>query len=317
MQILDQAATRAALPYTALLDALDVGFGRAYTAPLRHHHHMTNADAPDDVLLLMPAWLEQGWGGVKLVNVTPGNAERGLPAVAASYVLFDRRTGAHELLLDGGELTARRTAAASALAARRLARPDSETHLIIGAGRVGGELPYAYREALQIKRTLVHSRSVESARRLVSRLTADGFAAEVAEDPAEAAARADVISCATLATEPVLPGAWLRSGQHVDLIGSFTPSMREVDDEAIRRASVFVDTEAALVESGDIAAPLASGALQREDLAGTLADLCAKDLRPRKSDDEITLFKGVGAAIEDLSAAMLARELAEGAADKA
>ena len=119
MKILDQEQTRAALPYAELIDALDQGFCGAYEAPLRHHHYLENAEEEDDVLLLMPAWRAEGFGGIKLVNVVPGNSKRGRAALSSSYVLFDRETGAHLLLADGGELTARRTAAASALAARR------------------------------------------------------------------------------------------------------------------------------------------------------------------------------------------------------
>lgn len=308
MKILDQEATRAVLPYGKLIDALNAGFCGVCESPLRHHHYLKNAGADDDVLLLMPAWRESGFGGIKIVNVVPGNAARGRAALSSSYVLFDRETGQHLLLLDGGELTARRTAAASALAARRLARPDSETHLVIGAGRVGSNLPLAYREVLPITRTLVYNRTPENARHVVDTLAAQGIVSEVVSDVEEAAARADVISCATLASAPVLRGAWLRPGQHIDLIGSFTPHMREVDDEAITRATVYIDTEHAIVESGDIVGPLESGALRREDIAGTLKALCEQDITPRRTDDAITLFKGVGTAIEDLSAAALAYE---------
>ena len=135
IKVLDAPETRNALPSPALIDALEDGFRSIIHAPLRHHHTLGNVDAADDTLLLMPAWTDHQWGGVKIVNVVPENGPRSLPAISSSYVLFDRLTGEHRLLLDGGELTARRTAAASALAAKRLARPDSKRLLVVGAGR--------------------------------------------------------------------------------------------------------------------------------------------------------------------------------------
>lgn len=314
IRLLSAEETRAALPFDRLVAALDAGFRTPCTAPLRHHHLMTRPEGGADVLLLMPAWRETGdgsaWGGVKLVNVHPGNAAKGLPAIASTYVLFDRDTGAHRLILDGGELTARRTAAASALAAKRLARPDSRRLLVVGAGRVGANVPHAYRAALPIETVEVWSRTAASARRLVAALRDAGIDASVADDLEAAVGRADIVSCATLAREPVLRGAWLKPGQHVDLIGSFTPAMREADDAVLRRARIFIDTDHAKVESGDIRIPLEAGTIAEADIAGTLAALCRDDAWPRASEREITLFKGVGTAVEDLSAAVLALEIA-------
>ncbi len=301
MKILTAQDTRDALPFAELISALNDGFKTGAEVPLRHHHAMG-----DDMLLLMPAWQAEGWGGVKIVNVHPGNGTLGLPAVTSSYILFDRKTGVHKLMLNGAELTARRTAAASALAAQRLARPDSRKLLIVGAGAVAANLAGAYQAALPIEEITVWARTPASAEALVQRFVSQGINAVAAPDLEEAVAEADIISCATLARDPILKGAWLKPGQHVDLIGSFTPVMREADDEVIRRARVFIDTEHAKVESGDIATPLATGALTEDGIAGTLEALCRDDLTPRQSDEEITLFKGVGTAIEDLSAAILA-----------
>lgn len=306
MQVLTLEETRAALPFGPLIDALDAGFRAGAEVPLRHHHPMVNPGAADDMLLLMPAWQVAGWGGVKIVNVHPGNAGRGLPAIASSYILFDRVTGAHKLLLDGGELTARRTAAASALAARRLARPDSRRHLIVGAGRVGANLAQAYRAALPIEAVEVWSRTVASAEALAADLRAQGIPAVAAPDLQAAVARADIVSCATLSRTPLIHGDWLHPGQHIDLIGSFTPEMREVDDAVMQRARIFLDTDHARIESGDIALPLASGAITKADIEGTLEALCRDNRHPRRGPGEITLFKGVGSAVEDLSAAILA-----------
>jgi ornithine cyclodeaminase len=306
MQVLTLEETRAALPFGPLIDALDAGFRAGAEVPLRHHHPMVNPGAADDMLLLMPAWQAAGWGGVKIVNVHPGNAGRGLPAIASSYILFDRVTGAHKLLLDGGELTARRTAAASALAARRLARPDSRRHLIVGAGRVGANLAQAYRAALPIEAVEVWSRTAASAEALAADLRAQGIPAVAAPDLQAAVGRADIVSCATLSRTPLIHGDWLHPGQHIDLIGSFTPEMREVDDAVMQRARIFLDTDHARIESGDIALPLAAGAITEADIEGTLEALCRDNRHPRRGPGEITLFKGVGSAVEDLSAAILA-----------
>lgn len=306
MQVLTLEETRAALPFGPLIDALDAGFRAGAEVPLRHHHPMVNPGAADDMLLLMPAWQAAGWGGVKIVNVHPGNAGRGLPAIASSYILFDRVTGAQKLLLDGGELTARRTAAASALAARRLARPDSRRHLIVGAGRVGANLAQAYRAALPIEAVEVWSRTAASAEALAADLRAQGIPAVAAPDLQAAVGRADIVSCATLSRTPLIHGDWLHPGQHIDLIGSFTPEMREVDDAVMQRARIFLDTDHARIESGDIALPLAAGAITEADIEGTLEALCRDNRHPRRGPGEITLFKGVGSAVEDLSAAILA-----------
>ncbi len=309
MQVLNTEMTKQALPFDRLITALEHGFQQEVTAPLRHHHLMQNAQEADSVLLLMPAWHQQGFGGVKMVNVVPGNAMRGLTSISSSYVLFDRETGQHLLLVDGGELTARRTAAASALAAKKIARADSETLLVVGAGRVAQNIPYAYRSVFSLKTVLVHNRSSASAIALMEHLRKDGFDAQLAPDLEEAVHSADIISCATLSKQPLIQGRWLSAGQHVDLIGGFTPDMREADDETIRLTDVFVDTDHALVECGDMVIPLSQGVLSKDDICGNLIQLCKEDRAGRTHRDQITLFKSVGSAIEDLAAATLAFEL--------
>ncbi|MDY8107718.1 ornithine cyclodeaminase family protein [Fulvimarina sp. 2208YS6-2-32] len=308
MKVCSQQETIDALPFGRLIEAIDAGFRGEVVAPLRHHHQMVNEGRSDDTLLLMPAWQNEGWGGIKLVNVHPGNGALGLAAISSTYVLFDRRTGRHCLILDGGELTARRTAAASALAAKRLARPDSGKLLVVGAGRVASNIAHAYRAVLSIGTVEVWNRTHAGAEALAAKLESEGVSACAVDDLEGAVAGADIVSCATLATEPFLKGEWLREGQHVDLIGSFTPAMREVDDTAIRRSRIFIDTEHAMIESGEIRSPLERGVLAEDAIAGTLVDLCRTDAYPRRSESEITLFKGVGTAIEDLSAAILAYE---------
>ena len=306
MRVFDAAATRAGLPFDRLIPALAAMFARGCEVPPRHVHEI-GAAAGDPALtsLLMPAWLPGARYGVKIVNVAPGNAARGLPGLHASYVLFDATTGETLALIDGGEITARRTAAASALAARWLARADARHLLVVGAGRVASLLPHAYRAVRAIERVMVWARSPAKAQALAAHWREAGFDAEAATDLAGAVAAADIVSCATLATEPLVQGGWLAPGSHLDLIGSFTPAMREADDEAFRGAALYVDTGEALAKSGDLLGPLSRGVLSAADVRGTLAQLARGEAAGRRDAFERTVFKSVGTALEDLAAAML------------
>ncbi len=305
MLVLDAAATASALDYPQLIAGLHEMFAAGVTAPLRHAHCLPRSGEPDATLLLMPAWMGDGsHGGVKIVNVVPGNASRGLSAVTASYLLFDETTGAHVALFDGATLTGRRTAAASALAGSLMARPESRTLLVVGAGHIGAQMPRAYGAVLPIDRVLIWNPTPTRAGRLVDQLRDKGMAAEARTDLQAAVGEADIISCATLSTTPLIHGDWLKPGQHLDLVGSFTPAMREADDRAMARGRVFVDGPAAAIESGDIKGPMASGALK--EIAGTLYDLCGGRVEGRRSAADITVFKSVGLAVEDLAAARVA-----------
>jgi ornithine cyclodeaminase/alanine dehydrogenase-like protein (mu-crystallin family) len=307
MRFFSPAETAAALNYPGLIAAISHVFASGATAPQRHHHTMAKPSEQDAVLLLMPAWAQGfGVGGVKIVNVTPGNSTRGLPAITASYLVFDEVTGEHKAILDGATLTAMRTAAVSALAAKHLATANAKTLLVVGSGRVANELPFAFKAVRPIEEVLVWSRTPESATRQVEQWADKGIHATAVADLREAVANADIISCATLAVEPIIKGSWLKSGQHIDLIGSYAPHMREVDDEAMQRTKVFIDTEAALHETGDLISPLNTGAITRDAILGTLYDLCLPTQKAWRGPEDITLFKGVGHALEDLAAAKLA-----------
>jgi len=306
LRVIGAAQTRASLDFPRLIAALRDAFARGAEVPMRHHHFIEQPGRPTATLLLMPAWQGREFLGVKLVTVYPGNTERGEPALSSSYLLCDGATGRHLALIDGNEITGRRTAATSALAASFLARPDAESLLVVGAGRVGSLLASAYRAVRPIRRVTVWDIVAERAEALAAALRGNGFEAAATADLQAAVERADIVSCATLATESLVRGAWLRPGVHLDLIGSFTPDMRETDDEAMRRARVFIDAEAALEESGDLLQPLKSGALRRDAVAGTLASLCRGGDKGRRDAAEITLFKAVGTALADLAAAMLA-----------
>jgi ornithine cyclodeaminase len=308
MKVVDAGETGRALPFATLIPALREMFVGGCVAPPRHHHRIELDPGPNATLLLMPAWTPHDALGVKIVNVFPGNNKKGLPGLYSLYCLFDAEHGTPIALLDGNVLTARRTAAVSALAASYLARPDAARLLVVGAGRAASLLPEAFREVRAIHRVTVWNRTAAAAQVLVDRLRALDFDASVAPDLEAGVRAADIVSCATLATRPLVLGEWLHPGIHLDLIGSFTPEMRETDDAAIRRASVFVDTETALAESGDLLQPLPSGAFVAGRLVGTLSDLCAGRHPGRKHPQELTLFKAVGTAMSDLAAAMVARD---------
>ncbi len=290
----------AALDYPRLAEALARAFAAGATVPVRHVHKLAEKDS----LLLMPAWSESALG-VKLVTVMAGNAARGVNTVQAIYVLLDRATGAPLALLDGEALTLRRTAAASALAARYLARSDAENLLLVGAGHLAPYLAFAhYALRPNLRRVSVWARNGARAQTVAQRLRDQGLPAQVADDLQAAVREAQIVSCATTATAPVVHGAWLSPGTHLDLVGAFRPTMREVDDAAVARARIVVDTYAgALAEAGDLLMPLASGAITRENIVAELAEMVRGQVRGRTQDEEITLFKSVGTALEDLAAA--------------
>ena len=300
------AQVHAALDYKLLAESLREAFREGCVAPLRHVHDVTGAG---DRLLLMPAWRPGKDLGVKLVTVFPHNRERGAATVSALYVLLDGASGHPRALIDGEALTLRRTAAASALAATYLAREDSATLLVIGSGALAPHMARAHCALRPIAKLMLWGRSAARAQALAALLREEGLPARALADLAQGLAQADIVSCATTATEPVVRGSLLRPGTHVDLVGGFTPQMREADDELIARAEIFVDTYAgALSEAGDLVQPLASGRLARERVRAELAELIAGTHPGRRSADEITLFKSVGTALEDLCAARLVLE---------
>ena len=276
----DAAATRAALPFDRLIPALATAFADGAQVPPRQVLAIHGGTS-----LVMPAWDDRFYG-LKTINIFPGNAAKGLPGLFATYTLFDAHTGEPLAALDGNELTARRTAAASALAASFLTRPDARRLLVLGRGRVGSLLPEAYRAVRPIDEVTVWTRD-------------SGIDLEAA------VRRADIVSCATLATEPLVKGEWLAPGSHLDLIGSFTPAMREADDACFAGAALYVDTREALVKSGDLLGPLARGVFTADDVAGTLEDLCRGQVPGRTDGADRTVFKSVGTALEDLAAARL------------
>ncbi len=311
MRILSAADVEAALDWESLIERLRQAFRRGAEVPLRHHHEIANPGGPEGTLLLMPAWQSGRHIGVKVVTMFPDNGEQGLPSVMGAYLLLDGRTGSPIALIDGPTLTLKRTAAASALASGYLSRPDCERLLMVGTGALAPYLVSAHAAVRPICNVLIWGRTPDKAVKLAKRLDRTDFRVAATEDLEAAARGADIISCATLSRDPLVRGDWLRPGQHLDLVGAFRPDMRETDDQAIRRARVFVDTrDGATKEAGDIVQPIESGVLDPVDVAGDLFDLTRGERAGRRYYDQITLFKSVGTALEDLAAAELAAERA-------
>jgi len=321
VKILSAAEVDAALDDLALIDRLDALFRAGCEMPVRHHHSIAQPTGPgsaDAMLLLMPAWTRGAAShlGIKVVTVFPDNGRRSLPSIYGQYLLLDGTTGQTVAMLDGTMLTKRRTACASGLASRYLSRPDARRLVMIGTGALAPQLIRVHAKVRPIDEVAIWGRRPDQAASLARELSASlpqalarPIAVRAVTDRRQAVSEADIISCATLSSTPLVEGAWLRPGQHVDLVGAYTPKMRESDDEAVRRARVYVDTRAgALKEGGDIVQPLANGTISDTDVIADLYELARAQRAGRTPGDatSITLFKSVGAALEDLAAAELA-----------
>jgi ornithine cyclodeaminase len=302
------------LDFKGLVGTLHEAFRAGAVQPVRHHHTVERPDGAATTLLLMPAWSDLnaagtsdgGFIGVKIVSVTPDNNITGKPAVMGVYLLMDGRTSEPLALIDGQRLTLWRTACASALASTFLSREDSRRLAIIGAGALAPFLARAHAAVRPIEEICIWNRTRRNAEAVATALRMDGLTAEVEDDLDRAVAEADIVSAATISTLPLVRGANLRPGAHVDLVGAFSPAMRESDEQAIVRSSVYVDTRAgALKEAGDIVQAIAEG---------DLFELARGTAKGRGAADEITLFKSVGAAIEDLAAAIAVYQAVSGQA---
>jgi ornithine cyclodeaminase len=296
------------LTYPALIEALREGFRADICSPLRHTHMIPQQSGTEAKYLLMPAWTRSGERlvGCKIITVFPDNAKRNLPAVFGSYLLISGETGEPLAVLDGTVLTLWRTACASALAASYLAREDAAHLVMVGAGALAPHLIRAHAAVRPIKKVTLWNRTRKRAVQTAFGLSVGGLEVEVVDDLEAAVREADIVSCATLSATPLVKGKWLKKGAHLDLVGAYTPKMREADDDAVRRARVYVDTRiGAPKEAGDIVQPLKKGILKKTGIRGDLYDLCGGKAKGRTKPSEITLFKSVGASVEDLAAAML------------
>jgi ornithine cyclodeaminase len=297
MKLVDAATADRLLDFPSLIEALRDGHRGPITDSGRL---LLNADA--DAFLAMAAWQRGSGFGVKLATVFPGNAARGKPNIASVYVLFSDADGSVQAVIDATPLTVRKTAADSALGADYLARADARTLLVIGAGAQARWQIEAFRTVRpSLARVLIWNRSAERAVALAQTIDVEPVA-----DLPSAVAQADIVTCVTASEAPVLYGAWLRPGTHVDLVGGYTPAMREADDEAVRRARVFVDTRwFTLHDAGDICQPLQNGTIAEADVLGDLFQLVRGAVPGRTNGSEITLFKNAGGGHLDLMAARL------------
>ncbi len=311
MQFIDQHTIAQHYDFPALIERLRLAFAQSsIEVPMRHHHDYPNPPAGEDsTLLLMPAWDPGKDLGVKMVTVSPNNGEYNLPSIQGLYLLFDAHKGHCKCLMDAKAITAFRTAATSALASSYLSRQDSETLLMVGTGALSPMLIKAHASVRPIKKVLVWGRSIEKAQAVKAQLAQQDLIIETVSSIKAGMAQADIISVATLSKTALIDGSWLNSGQHLDLVGAYKPDMREADDECLLRARIFIDHYAgALKETGDLAIPLAQGVITKADINASLFELCAGQKQGRQTANEITLFKSVGHALEDLVAATLIEE---------
>ncbi|KAK7391318.1 hypothetical protein VNO78_19732 [Psophocarpus tetragonolobus] len=280
--------------------------------PIRQHYSLSSSSS----LLLMPSWSSSPslpYIGVKLVTHFPQNSSLNLPGVQGSYVLFNSTTGQTLASMDSTQLTLYRTSSVSGLASKFLARPDCEVLLMVGAGALAPHLIRAHLSAVPtLRKVIIWNRTVEKATTLAQKLSQSeefaGVSFEGSGSLDEVVTLGDIVSCATNSETPLVKGEWLKSGAHLDLVGSFKHSMMECDDEAIRRGKVFVDNEAALVEAGELVGAFDRGVIKRDEIGGCLVELVRGDILGRSSSEQITVFKSVGSAVVDMLAAQLVYE---------
>lgn len=305
MLIIDADRIKKHLDWQGTINSLERFFGESCNVPKRQHHTISLSNQPNATMLVMPAWIAGKYSGVKLVNVYPGNTGKGLPTILGTYLLMNGATGEVIAQLDGAELTARRTVCASALASKYLSRENASCQLIVGSGRLARYLGFAHGAVRSLKKILIWARNSDKALEVADLYRKAGFDCAVTDDLESGCASADIISCATMSSEPLVYGKWLSPGTHIDLIGGFKPEMRESDDQVVARSKLFVDTRVgALSEAGDLLIPMANGLIGRDDIAAELSELISAQHPGRTSDHEITLFKSVGTAVEDLAAAV-------------
>lgn len=300
LRILSADDVRAAVSMDDAIDAMREAFGQlsAYQAdiPMR-----TPVSGEGGVMLLMPGRLkESGAMGAKVVSVFEDNPEQGLPAVNALVLMVDPETGLPRALLEGGYLTSLRTGAASGLATELLAVSDARVLTVFGAGAQARTQVEAVRAVRPIEEVRVVARTLGSAQALASEL--EGVEARALEDRSEAVKGAHVICTATTSSKPVFDGADVDPGTHVNGIGSYTPTMREVDDALVSRARIVVDSmEAAMEEAGDLIGPIRRNVISRAGLYGELGQIVNGELEGRDDDEDVTFFKSVGSAAQDMA----------------
>lgn len=314
MRYLDAAQVAELLDYPTLIAGL-------------HRLHREETEVLDDLLLEQPAvggsgtdrfFLRAAWQrgralGAKVITIFPNNPDQhGKPSVQAVYLLFDGEAGSPVLGLDGTVLTGRKTAADSALGSSLLAREEVGSMLMVGAGAMAPELIRAHLSVRpSIRRVAIWNRTPERARQIADRLSLDGIDLRVAEDLENAVRSAELISCATMSNEPLIRGEWLQAGTHLDLIGAYTPTMREADDAVLQRGRLFVDNRKTAGETGELMIPRAAGVIDENAIQADLFQLCRSEHPGRENATEITVFKNGGGGHLDLMTARIAQEQAD------
>jgi len=315
MRLFDADAVHALLDYPGLIEALR----RAHRGEGPDTAHMVRDDPAggENKFVALVAWQNKSVITVKLVGVFPANLALAppQPSVQGLVAVFDGATGAPVLAADGAAMTFRKTAADSALGATFLARPDAQVLLIVGAGGLAPHMLAAHRAARpSIDRVLIWNRTHDRAEALTRKHAGQGFAVEAVRDLDQAVAQADVISCVTMSDRPLVKGALLKPGAHLDLVGAYLPTMREADDQAMTRGALFVDTRNGMEGAGDLRQPVDRGLIGWKDVNADLYDLCSGRHPGRRRADEITVYKNVGGGHLDLFTAQQLRDVAERAA---
>ncbi|CAH9069887.1 unnamed protein product [Cuscuta europaea] len=306
------ATLRRLVTHDSLIRHLQPTLPADIRSPPRTSHDTSSSSS----LLLMPSWSHSPslpYVGVKLVTYHPNNSALSLPGIHATYALFSSLTGQTLATMDATELTLYRTSCISALASKYLSRENSETLAMIGAGALAPHLIRAHLTVRPgLKRVIIWNRTSERAESLVEKLRSEiGFEGVILESRGcleEVVELGDIVSCATNSETPLVKGKELKAGSHLDMVGSFKPSMKECDDEAIRRGRVFIDNEAAVEESGEIVGALERGVITREGILGNLVELIKGEKSGRRDEDEITVFKSVGSGAVDLLSAQYVYE---------
>ena len=312
MRHFDQAELDNSLTFPTLIENLRSAFAGNWTTPMRQHHGMPGVDhngaEVENALLLMPSWTGPGsenFVGVKLVAVYPNNGQIDLPSIHGLYYLIDGNTGQPLATMDGARMTVWRTAAASALASSYLSRPESSTLTMIGTGALSPFMIRAHLAVRPITEVFLWNHNIRRAHELAEELRGQGLPVTSHPDLVTAVGKSDIVCAATLTTTPLIFGKWVKPGTHIDTVGAFTPTMRETDDELVQLASLFCDTRTgALKEGGDLAIPISQGVISSNDILADLHELTRGAHPGRTSPEEITYFKSVGTALEDLAGAI-------------
>ena len=282
------------LTWTGIANAIHAG----HQLPKAHIGDLLLQEAPN-ALLNRGAWIKGLGMAMKSMSVFPEN--KNLPSIQGGVLVFDDTDGNLKAIIDGILVTKWKTAGDSVLGARLLANPNPQTHLMVGAGTVASTIIEAYNEIFpSIKRFIIYNRTEEKAHRLAEKLNSKISGVEVAHSLESACGKADIITSATMAVDPIIKGDWINPGTHVDLIGAFKPNMREVDDTLLKRSEIFVDSRETTIDHiGEIKIPLQEGTITKQDILGDFYELCANKIN-RSSENTITLFKNGGGAHLDL-----------------